>query len=417
MTSHLCTRMRVQAEFYFDGVLSPQEEAAFNDHLAACTACAAAVGEDLALMDKLSTLPTVAFERRPATGRPRIAAVAAAAALFIAGGAFWAGRATSPSSSVVPSTVVAGGPESKDRFDDDIVPLALEVPGAELAFAAPSAAEAVLVEAERDLINVERSELRRRLGALDMKAGAIEVELSARALEPEAKLSGAALVASLRDSYATSGSSDARSAGRKAFFASRFLRENADDAVEPLKTWLREAKTPEERRYVVRIVARAAAPAFVAMLVEEATRGTSRELAMDGLAKLQDPRCLDVARRLASDPKSTEVLKARAAAALHRLGDAEGTRLLKAAIASKSLDAEQRRRLFFDLASRPSRDVLDFVEHAPETASLPWSDRVALAEMLANVSGPDALRPAKALFRHDGERGERAVNRAFHQFD
>jgi len=349
MTSHLCTRIRVQAEFYFDGVLSPPEEAAFNDHLAACTACAAAVGEDLALMDKLSTLPAVSFERRPSTGRPRIAAVAAAAAVFIAGGAFWAGRATSPSLPVVPSTVAASSPETKDRFDDDIVPLAPEVPGAELAFAAPSAAEAVLVKAERDLINVERSELRRRLGALDMKAGAIDVELSARALEPEARLSGGAVVASLRDSYATSGSSDARSAGRKAFFASRLLRENADEAVEPLKAWLREAKTPEERRYVVRIVARAAAPAFVGILIDEASRGTSREIAMDGLAKVQDVRCLDVARRLAADPKSTEVLKARAAAALHRLGDVEGTRLLKTAIASKSLDAEQRRRLFFDL--------------------------------------------------------------------
>ncbi len=421
MTSHLCTRIRVQSEFYFDGTLTPAEEAVFNDHLAACTACAAAVGEDLALIETLRSLPMVAFDRRPQAPRWRSIAAAASIAMLVGVSSFVAGRWTVPSkvsgTSGGTNQIVASNGDGRERSDDEVVPLTPELPGAELAFASPADAEAVLVRAERDFVGAERSELRRRLGALNVRYDALDVEYSTRALEPESKLSGNAVVASLRDSFKSSTAADARMLGRRAFFSSQLLRSVAKDAVGPLTAWVSEAKGPDEVRFAVRAVARSGAPEFIDFLVSCAQAGPARDVAIDGLAKISDPRSVAVVRAVLQDGKSSENLRARASAALHRLGEVDGLKLVSSAVASKSLDAGERRRLFFDLAARPSREVLDFLENSTTTESLTWNDRVALAEMLAHVVGRDAQRPARALLRSEGERGERAFRRAFPDFE
>lgn len=419
MISHLCTRIRVQSEFYFDGQLTPAEEATFNQHLATCTACAAAVGEDLALMETLATLPRVVFDRGPKAPRWRSFAAAASIVLVIGFGSFVAGRSTGTVSVAPRQNQITSNPpvatlgDVRERGDDEILPLTPEVPGAELAFASPSDAEAVLVRAERDFVGAERSELRRRLGALNFRYDALDMEYTARALEPESKVSGLSVVTSLRNSFKAATSPDARSLGRRSFFASQLLRSVAPEAIAPLTAWVTEAKSPDEIRFIVRAVARSGSPEFMPFLLAHAAAGPAREVAVDGLAKISDPRSVETVRSISADLACTEGLRARASAALHRLGERDGFRLVGAALASKTLEAGERRRLFFDLAARPNRDVLDFLETSTTTESLTWNDRVALTEMLAHVAGRDAQRSARALLRNEGDRGDRAFRRAF----
>jgi hypothetical protein len=413
-----CLRTRARFELYLDGDLPAEDAAALEAHLFACAACAAAVGEDVRLGEAFETAMaegplTVGPARAPGWRRAR---AAAAAAVLLAVGAV-CGRFVAPAGGGAPG--LAPSDEAGRRLAaGDLVPLTEVVDEPWVGLASFT---------DQDLIEAERDALLHKVGEFEERARRVENELDFMRPMVDETATPERVIARLKDRVRAAAAAPAsrpsredvgrmREVWRHGRVAAMLLSRDPHAAFGPVSGWLASASTPLERRTAVKLLAALRLPAAHDLLVAETQASATRELALDGLLALRDPRSREFFARLMDDPSlDLDPTRLKAAGGLHRLGDPRGLDFLVRTFRAHPGPGDLRRRILFHVGANPSAPARAILPELLDGVRLDGRDRGAMAEFLAlsgvSENDPVLLRLMQPLEREPRPHERRSESR------
>jgi hypothetical protein len=331
---------------------------------------------------------------------------AAAAVLLVAGGV--AGPALGERSRPGGEGTGVSGPAGPLVASTDIVPVAEVVDEPWVGLASFT---------DKDLFEAERDALLDKVGEYENRTRRIETELDFMRPLVEQTATASRIVESLRErvrNHAAAAGQRREDGGRMrdvwrhGRVAAMLLSRDRQSAYGPVRQWVQSAETPLERRTAIKLLAALRLPEGHDLLIEGTRDGVTRELALDGLLALRDPRSSAVFLAMMNDERlELDPTRLKAAGGLHRLGDRRGLDFLLASFRSHAGPPDLRRRIVFHVGANPSPPTRAVLPELLDGVRLDARDRAAMAEFLALSGVPDTDPALIRLLSGAGDREPR----------